>query len=218
MFWNSSPLRGVATGGDDAPASWYSTHLNLNWRPPPPRRVHDEPIRLFMMGRSERSRCSDLSVHDDRNTHLDRGIYFVQRIHPRFGPMWPSADLVVMAVGRPNGSQIKVAGPQAANMCGLSTQVPARAMYMTDGPSRSVTSHHLVVEIRHAGRVEMLLPGTAAGMFITALLYLGDGFSESLLRHRLAAIDPTETALLRSVRQELPAWMRDVIDRLPAPA
>lgn len=150
---------------------------------------------------------------------LDRGIYFVQRIHPRFGPMWPSADLVVMAVARRTGGQIKMAGPQAANMSGLSTQVPARAIYITDGRSRSVTIHNLVVEIRHAGRVEMLLPGTAAGVFITALLYLGKGgFSESLLRHRLAALSASETALLRSVRGELPVWMRGVIDRLPDPA
>jgi hypothetical protein len=45
---------------------------------------------------------------------------------------------VARAIAEKNGVQIQPAGAHAANLVGLSTQVPARVIFLTEGPSRKV--------------------------------------------------------------------------------
>jgi len=55
-----------------------------------------------------------------------------------FGPVPADLDQIAAALARKTGSRLQSAGGQAANALGLSTQVPARAVYLTDGQTRSV--------------------------------------------------------------------------------
>ena len=50
----------------------------------------------------------------------------------------PAPDDVAQALARETGSQVQISGARAANALGLTTQVPARSTYLTDGPSRRV--------------------------------------------------------------------------------
>jgi hypothetical protein len=49
----------------------------------------------------------------------------------------PDVDQVARAIARKFGWRIQPSGAIAANLLGLSTQVPARAAYLSDGPDRS---------------------------------------------------------------------------------
>lgn len=149
---------------------------------------------------------------------LDRGVYDLPRVHPKVGPLWPSADDVVRAVARQTDSHVKRSGALAANALGLSTQVPAHATWLTDGPSRSVRLGKLLVVLKHAGRVDMLLPDTAAGLVIVALRHLGrDAASDPDLVDRLARrLDDADKARLRHVRRQLAGWLGSVVDDLAA--
>lgn len=147
---------------------------------------------------------------------IDRGVYDLPRLHPRVGPLWPSADAVARAIARQTNSHIKGSGPVAVNALGLTTQVPANPVFLTDGPSRRVHLGNLLVVLRHAGRVEMLLPDSMAGLVIVALRYLGrDAVSAPELLDRLARrLDDTDKTRLRNVRKQLPGWLGLVVDRL----
>lgn len=157
-------------------------------------------------------------VHADLIRRLDRGVYDLPRIHPTVGPLLPSADAVAGAVARQTDSHLKASGPLAANALGLSTQVPAHADYLTDGPSRTVRVGRLLVALRHAGRIDMLLPGTAAGLAIVALRYLGrDGITADVLRRLSLALSDADKALLLQVRRQLPGWLGQTVSELAPP-
>ena len=146
---------------------------------------------------------------------IDRGIYDLPRLHPRVGPLWPSADDVARTVARQTDSQVKASGPLAANALGLTTQVPAEATYLTDGPSRTVRVGRLRVSLRHCGRTEMLLPDTTAGLAIVALRYLGkDGASTEVLRQLASKLEPVDKQRLRAVRRQLPGWLGSAVDQV----
>lgn len=149
---------------------------------------------------------------------IDRGVYDLPRVHPRAGALWPSADDVVHAVARQTDSHVKRSGALAANALGLSTQVPAHTIWLTDGPSRRVHLGKLLVVLKHAGRVDMLLPDTTAGLAIVALRHLGrDAASDPALLDQLARrLDDTDKASLRRVRRQLPGWLGSVVDELAA--
>ena len=67
-----------------------------------------------------------------------RGIYD----YPRFSKLLdqelsPDTDQVAQALARKFGWRIQPSGPAAQNIIGLSAQVPARIVYLSDGPERS---------------------------------------------------------------------------------
>jgi hypothetical protein len=143
-----------------------------------------------------------------RIRRVDRGVYDFPRQHAQIGPLWPSSDAVVKAVARKTSSGVKVSGALAANAMGLSTQVPANAVFLTDGPSRTVRVGRLRVTLKHADRVDMLFPGTQAGLAIVALRYLGaNGASGADLRRMGSALSMPDKRLLMSAAGQLTGWL-----------
>jgi hypothetical protein len=67
-----------------------------------------------------------------------RGLYDWPRQHPLLGVLWPDVAMVAQALERKDGLRLQPAGAYAANMLGLSEQVPAQVVYQTDGPWREV--------------------------------------------------------------------------------
>ena len=146
---------------------------------------------------------------------LDRGVYDLPRSHPKIGPLWPSADAVADAVARQTDSHIKKSGAFAANALGLSTQVPAHADYLTDGPSRKVRVGNLDVVLRRGNRIDMLLPDTAAGLAIVALRYLGrSAVTPDVLQRISTALDDSDRVNLGKVQMRLPGWLGSAASRL----
>jgi hypothetical protein len=147
---------------------------------------------------------------------IDRGVYDLPRTHAVAGPLWPSADDVVRAIARQSDSRVKRSGAHAANALGLTTQVPARSIWLTDGRNRRIYLGKMLVVLKHASRVDMLLPDTAAGLAIVALRHLGrDAASDPDVRRRLAReLGDADKARLRRVRKQLPGWLGSVVDDL----
>ena len=67
-----------------------------------------------------------------------RGLYAYPRHSRLLGrELSPDIDQAARAFARKFGWRIQPSGPAAQNIIGLSTQVPARIVYLSDGPSRS---------------------------------------------------------------------------------
>lgn len=161
---------------------------------------------------------SRLARHDAIR-RLDRGVYDVPHVHPRLGRLWPAADTVARAVAASTDSQLLPSGAAAANALGLTTQVPARPDYLTDGRARRVRVGKLDIRLRRASRIDLLLPGTRAGAALSALHYLGRaGLHEAMVRALQSQLDDDDKRHLTSVRRKVPGWLAGVIDRVAAPA
>src|SRR5262245_12224443 len=79
---------------------------------------------------------------------LARGVYDFPNEHPVLGPLTPSADAVARALAGRDRTRLQPAGAYAANLLGLSEQVPARAVFLTDGPSRPVKIGPFTIHVR----------------------------------------------------------------------
>ncbi len=77
-------------------------------------------------------------ARDGRIRRLSRGLYDVPKIHPVLGPLSPSSDAVAAAAAEQAGHRLQISPARAANIFGLSSQVPAKAVYLTDGSSRRI--------------------------------------------------------------------------------
>lgn len=148
---------------------------------------------------------------------LDRGLYDVPRVHPRLGRLWPAADVVARAVASSTDSQLLPSGASVANTLGLTTQVPARADYLTDGRMRRVRIGKLDIRLQRASRLDLLLPGTRAGATLSALHHLGRaGATDAVVRRLAVDLDDADKRQLLGVRRKVPAWLAAVLDRVAA--
>lgn len=144
---------------------------------------------------------------------ISRGVYDYPRRSERLGiTLSPEPEEVVRAVARRDASRVQVSGTAAANALGLSTQVPARIVYLTDGESRRLQIGEQVVELRHASPRNLATAGKVSGTVIQALRHLGrQHVDESTVRHLQRVLSEGDKDRLRKDRVHAPGWMQPVL-------
>lgn len=142
---------------------------------------------------------------------LARGLYDFPRVHPKLGPLSPAPDDVAQALARETGSQVQIAGARAANALGLSNQVPAKSIYLTDGPSRRVVLGKRVVDLRHASPKHLIAPGSPAGTVVQALRHVGPVRAADVAQLAARHLSPNDKKTLASTAIQAPAWMRPTL-------
>lgn len=142
---------------------------------------------------------------------LARGLYDFPKVHPQLGPLSPTPDDVAQALARETGSHVQIAGARAANALGLSTQVPAKSIYLTDGPSRRVVLGKRVVDLRHASPKHLIAPGSAAGTVVQALRHVGAVRAPDVARIAARRLSASDKKTLASTAVQAPAWMRPTL-------
>lgn len=145
---------------------------------------------------------------------LARGLYDFPKVHPKLGLLSPTPDRVAQALARETGSQVQINGARAAHALGLSTQVPSRSIYLTDGPSRRVVLGNRVIHLRHASPRHLLAPGSPAGTVVQALRHVGPTRSDDVAQVAANWLSVNDKKTLASVADEAPSWMRKVLQAI----
>jgi hypothetical protein len=148
---------------------------------------------------------------------LARGLYDYPKSRPILGVLLPDPDAVVKALSHKYGTRVQSTGAVAANVRGISDQVPARVAYLTDGPSRVIRIGNLDIHLRHTTLRDMATAGRMSGLVIQALRYLGpkyvDGRVIAILRRKLNNRDKKQ--LLADIAYA-PAWIGTHLRRIAA--
>jgi hypothetical protein len=79
---------------------------------------------------------------------LGRGLYDYPKLHPTLGPLSPSPEALAKAMVGRDRVRLQPSGAYAANLLGLSEQVPAKVVFLTDGPSRVVRIGRMTLQLR----------------------------------------------------------------------
>jgi len=146
---------------------------------------------------------------------LCRGLYDKPRVHPTLGLLSPAPDTIAAALARETGSQWQVSAARAANMLGLSQQVPAQLVYLTDGPARRVKVGRQVVVLKHTARKNLAGAGSQAGVVVQALRYLGRRHATAAALRQVPNLD---TAALRRLAPDVTGWMSPILASAGLPA
>lgn len=158
-------------------------------------------------------------VRDGVLRRLGRGLYDYPKIHDRFGSLTPPLDAVAHALARSNASMIVPSEAAAANALGLSTQVPAQAVYLTNGPSRTVKVGTRTIRFAHASPARLAGGDTKAGSLLRALRHLRrDDLTDAHIDKLRATLSSNDRQALRKLSREAPARLQPILDRLTADA
>jgi len=166
---------------------------------------------LDIAGRAAVDQALSRLVKGGKLRRLARGLYDFPKVHPRLGLLSPAPDDIAQALARETGSQLQIAGARAANALGLTTQVPAKNTYLTDGPSRRVVLGKRVVDLRHASPKHLIAPGSAAGTVVQALRHVGAMRAGDVVQIAARRLSANDKKTLASSAVQAPAWMRPTL-------
>lgn len=146
---------------------------------------------------------------------LARGVYDFPKSHPVLGLLSPSAEVVAQALAGRDRTRLQPAGAYAANALGLSEQVPAKAVFLTDGPSRTVKIGPTTIQLRRTTARNMAAAGRLSGLLIQALRELGEEHvTPERRRHLMRTLPARERRELLEDLRLAPAWMHPIFREL----
>ena len=89
------------------------------------------------------------------------------------GLLSPDPDAVARAIAAQSGYRLQPTPARAANVLGLSSQVPAQIVYLIDGSSRKIMVGNQIIHFKHAGPRALLGAGTPAAVALQAIRAFG---------------------------------------------
>ena len=146
---------------------------------------------------------------------LARGLYEYPREHPELGTLSPDIQKVAKALAGKHRIRLQPAGAYATNLLGLSEQVPAKIVFLTDGPSRVVKIGRQEIQLRRTTPRNMAAAGRLSGLLMQAFRHLGH---QHITPQRMAHLK--RTLPLKERRQLLkdlslaPTWMHPFFRQL----
>ncbi len=157
-------------------------------------------------------RAVDLALHrlERRKTlrRLARGLYEYPREHPEFGTLSPDVEKVAKALAGKDRIRLQPAGAYATNLLGLSEQVPAKVIFLTDGPSRTVKIGRQEIQLRRTTPRNMAATGKLSGLLMQAFRHLGQAhITPERMAHLKRTLPARERQQLIKDLRLAPAWM-----------
>lgn len=146
---------------------------------------------------------------------LARGIYDFPKEHPTLGKLQPSPEKIAEALVGRDCTRIQPSGAYAANILGLSEQVPAKVVFLTDGPSRTIKIGTTTIQLRRTTPKNMAMAGKLSGLLVQAFRELGkENVTAERLEHlkRILPWDKRQK-LLKDI-QLVPEWMHSIFREL----
>jgi hypothetical protein len=146
---------------------------------------------------------------------LARGLYDYPRMDPVLGTMPPSTDDIARALAGRDATKIQPSGAHAANLLGLTTQVPVKVVYLTDGRSRAVQVGNRQIVLQHREPKSLATAGKISGLVIQALKYLGqEHIDDQVIKQLNRRLSKGEREqLLKDVRHA-PEWIAQIFRKL----
>ena len=146
---------------------------------------------------------------------LAHGIYDYPKKHPTLGDLPADYERIAQALAGRDNLKIQPTGAYAANLLGLSEQVPARIVFLTDGSNRTVQINKRKIVLKKTTPKNMATAGRISGLVIQALRHLGQDHVEGniigMLKKRLSDADKRQ--LMNDLRSA-PVWIGNIFRQL----
>lgn len=146
---------------------------------------------------------------------IARGLYDIPRKDAQLGQLAPSVDAIAKAIQARDSIRLQPSGAYAANLLGLSDQVPMKVVFLTDGAPRKTQVGKLQIILKRTTPRNMAMAGEVSGLVVQALRHLGQGGIGTreigILRRFLTEADRNR---LRQDARLAPAWIGRIMQDL----
>jgi hypothetical protein len=150
---------------------------------------------------------------------IRRGLYYKPEIS-RWGEVPPSHSAIVNALSRMMRTKFLPDGANALYQLGLTTQIPMKQVYLTEKQISDIVIGKSKIEFRKVSEKKLSGRGKRAGLYLSAIEYLGkeEAFDE-LLQFKIAeTLNEKEVHDLKSASKNRSAWVKEAVEHIIAKA
>ncbi len=152
---------------------------------------------------------------DDSIKRIAKGIYFLPKKHERLGIIYPHAEQIAKAIAKRDKARIIATGSTALNLLGLSTQIPVKVVFLTDGSARNIKVGNQTIQFKKTNPKNLSIEHRLTNLIIQALKAIGEKNVQQ------EQIDKIQTIIDQSGERELiyqnlknaPVWIQKIILR-----
>ncbi len=113
-------------------------------------------------------------VKDGKIGRIAKGIYFLPKVHERLGLIYPHAEQIAKAIAKRDKARIIATGSTALNMLGLSTQIPMKVVFLTDGSARNIKIGNQTIQFKRTNPKNLSIEHRLSNLIIQALKEIGE--------------------------------------------
>jgi hypothetical protein len=143
---------------------------------------------------------------------FSKGVYFTPKSDPLLGPLHPSLEDAAKAIADKEQIKIRPTGAYALNKLGLSTQVPMKVVYLTNGHPRNFRIGKGSITFRQTTPKVMAVENDLVFLVIQALQELGkDGVTDKVVTHVTEVLKKVDIRQLREDAKLAPVWIAKIL-------
>lgn len=145
---------------------------------------------------------------------MAQGIYTLPKRSQLIGKVYPSVDEVAQAIAKRDRARIIPTGAFAMHALGLSTQVPTKVVYLTDGASRIIKVGNQTILFKRTSPKNLSVKGNLSGLAIQALKSIGkDNLVETDIEKVKHVLREEDSLNLIHDRDLAPSWIAKIFDQ-----
>ena len=143
---------------------------------------------------------------------LAKGIYY-KPIITQYGNVYPSAEKIVRLIAEHENAEILPTGEYALNALGFSTQIPMKAVYLTNGSPRTINIGNKKIRLKHRAPSSYSYKSQLMPLLVLALKAKGKSNITPKDIDRIEEI-VSNSAEKQQIKEDLsvtPVWIRKYI-------
>ena len=146
---------------------------------------------------------------------IAKGIYFLPKKHELLGIIYPHAEQIAKAIAKRDQARIIPTGSTALNLLGLSTQIPLKVVYLTDGSARQIEVGKQTIQFKKTNPKNLSIEHQLTNLIIQALKTIGEkNVTQDHVEKIHNIIDESgEQSLIKKYLKNAPVWIQKTINK-----
>jgi hypothetical protein len=146
---------------------------------------------------------------------LTHGLYDLPEVHPKLREIMPTTQKIIDAIKTSDAIEVQPTGAYAANLLGLSTQIPMKMELYTNGPKKTIRIGKQEIILKPTTPKNMIGAGTKAGLILHALKQIGkDNVTDEMIMRIRSKMEEQDIKHIKKQIQFAPVWIAKIMREL----
>ena len=146
---------------------------------------------------------------------LAQGIYLVPKKDALLGTLYPTTEEIAIEIAKRDKARIAPTGALALYQLGLSTQIPLKGVYLTDGAQRIITIGNRSIQFKKTAPRNLAIKDHLLILIAQALKEIGQNKINDIHLEKLKPfVLQLDAEVLKSQTKYAPVWVQKRIEEL----
>ena len=146
---------------------------------------------------------------------LSHGIYLLPKKDELLGTLYPTTEEIAIEIAKRDKARIAPTGALALYQLGLSTQIPLKAVYLTDGAQRTINIGNRSIQFKNTAPRNLAIKDHLLMLIVQALKEIGQHKINNIHLEKLKRFAlQLNSETLKSQSKFAPVWVQKTISKL----